>query len=284
MKKLLLLVMASFFSFSLFGKCGNSGIWVFPNGDEIAKNSIIMIEGYARSQETIKSFKKRNKAYLKSEDHIVKLKVENIFIGEYGLTQAILRPEEELIVGKKYTLKIDSIGLINPMHKIGAYGKPVSWKVQDVFDNEKPFWSSGMRPKLTSKTYEEYGCGPAVYAHFQVKINDASETLVKTEVMDLKTNKSTIYYLSSQEGKINIGHGMCSGAFALRKNGKYKVRFDLMDASGNSFGRWSEWTTFGDFSTKMGMLNFLRINKLSLTVGVFLFFMAIFFKRHSQKV
>ena len=58
-----------------------------------------------------------------------------------------------------------------------------------------------------------------------------------------------IYYLTSKDGKIAVGHGMCSGAFALSKNGKYKVRFDLLDASGNSFGKWSEWTKIDNFQT-----------------------------------
>ena len=284
MKKLSILFFVFFYSFSLFGKCGNSGIYVFPSGDEITKNSIFMIEGFARSQKTIKSLKQGNQAYLKSECHIVKLRVENIHIGSYGLTQSILKPEEDLIVGEEYFFKIDSTGLINPMYKIGAYGRPISWKVKDEIDNEKPFWSSEMRPKFLNTSHIEYGCGPETFAHFQVKINDASETLIKTEVMDLKKNEKTIYYLTSKDGKIAVGHGMCSGAFALRKNGKYKVRFDLMDASGNSFGRWSEWTEISGFQTKMGILDFSKSNNLSLQIGIILFLIAIFFKRHSQKV
>jgi len=281
MKKLLILVFVSFFSFSLFADCGFGGIGVFPIGNEISKNSIIMIEGYAMSQKTIKNLQEGNQAYLKSGNHIVELKMIDIFIGEYRLTQAILKPEEELIVGKEYRLEIDSLSRFDHIYKRGAYNKPVSWKVKDEIDNEKPFWRSEMRPKFLNTSRIEYGCGPAVYAHFQVKINDTSETLVKTEVMDLKTEKSTIYYLTSKDGKLDIGHGMCSGAFSLRKKGKYKVRFDLMDASGNSFGRWSEWTTFINSSTKMGMLDFSKSNNLPLQIGVILFFLAFFGKRHS---
>ena len=141
-----------------------------------------------------------------------------------------------------------------------------------------------MRPKLISKTYKAYGCGPAIFANFQVKINDASETLVKTEVVDLENNEKTIYYLNSKDEKIYVGHSMCSGAFALKKNGKYKVRFDLLDASGNSFGKWSEWTTIDNFQTKMGMFDFSKTNNLALQIGVLFFLIAIFFKRHSGKV
>ncbi|MFK8007003.1 MAG: hypothetical protein AB8H03_11550 [Saprospiraceae bacterium] len=283
MKKLLILVFVSFYGLSLFGNCGMSGIWVFPKGDEISKNSMFMIEGYAFSQKVINNLDGKYPAYLQAENHIIKLKVETIHEGEYGLTQAILKPEETLRIGEEYWLRIDSLG--EGMSKVGSYkNQKIKWLVKNEIDFKKPLWKSEMRPKLLNMSYIEYGCGPEVFAHFQVKINDASETLIKTEVMNLKNKKKTIYYLNSRDGKIAVGHGMCSGAFALRKSGKYKVRFDLMDASGNSFGRWSEWTEVSGFQTKMGMLDFSKSNNLSLQIGVILFFIAILFKRYSQKV
>ena len=284
MKKLLFLVFISIFSFSLFGKCGSSGIWVFPNGDIISKKSIIMIEGYAKSQEVIKNLKEANQVYLKSKNHIVKLKVEDIYIGSFNLTQAILIPKEDLIVGDEYSLQMNTHGLMIPIHKIGKYGKPASWKVNDEIDNEKPSWSSGIRPKFINTSYTRYGCGPAIYAHFNIIINDKSETLVKTEVMNIETKNSTTYYLISKDGKLNVGHGMCLGAFSFRKNDKYKVRFDLMDANGNSFGKWSEWTKIDNFQSKLGRFNYSMNNHLSLPIGILLFFIAVFMKKHSNKV
>lgn len=283
MKKLLLLISLSLISVSLFADCGLNGIWVFPKGKEISKNSIFMIEGYAASQELIKSIGEKSIAYLQSENHTVKLAVENINRGGFRLTQAILKPQEALRVGEEYKLKIDKLN--NTISKVGSYqGQKMKWIVKDRVDKNKPIWLSEMRPKLINKSYIAYGCGPAVFAHFQVKVNDNSETLIKTEVMDLKTKKSTVYYLTSREGKVDVGHGMCSGAFALAENGEYKVRFDLLDASGNSFGRWSEWTNINNFQTKMGVFNLLKGNNLSLLIGVTLFFVAVFMKKHSQKV
>lgn len=284
MKKILIVVFVSFYNFSLFAECLEGGIRVFPDGNEIVRNSIIMIEGFAFSQETVVNLRNENHAYLISGDHIVQLDLLDIYKGEYSSTQAILKPQEELIAGNEYVLKIDSLSRFDQTYKIRTYGKPVSWKIKNEIDKRTPSWKAEMRPKLLNTSYIRYGCGPAVFAHFQVKINDASEVLVKTEVMDLKNNETTIYYLSSRDGKIDVGHGMCSGAFSFSKNGKYKVRFDLMDASGNSFGRWSEWTAVSGFQTKMGILDFSKTNNLPLQIGVILFFMAIFFKRHSQKV
>ncbi len=282
MKKLLLLVLLPLLSLSLNADCGYNGIWVFPKGKEISKNSIFMIEGYAASQKIISNLDGNNNVYLQSENHTVKLTVEKINKGGFRLTQAILKPLEKLRVGEEYWLIIDNAN--DKISSVGSYnGKKNKWIVQDKYDKKKPFWLSEMRPKLVNKSYVEYGCGPAVFAHFQVKINDDSETLVKTEVMDLKNNKSTFYYLTSREEKIDIGHGMCSGAFSIRKDGEYKVRFDLLDASGNSYGKWSEWTKIDNFQSKMGRVKFLN-NNLSLQIGVILFLIAVFMKRHSNKV
>lgn len=282
MKKSLILVFVFFYSISLFAKCGNSGIRVFPKSEEISTNSQFMIEGFAMSQQIIRNLNKENSIYLESNSHIVKLKVVEIREGEFRLTQAILKLDENLKQGEEYALKIDGLKNKVSMYKYNQYGKKVSWRVNDSIDKKKPFWKS--YPKLIEKTYERFGCGPAIYATFGLEIEDKSETLVKTEVMDLETNKTTIYYLQSKEGKLDVGHGMCSGAFGYKNNGKYKVRFNLLDASGNSLEKWTGWINFSEFSKKMEMPVFSKKYNWTLVAGVLLFLIAIFFKRHSDKV
>lgn len=65
-------------------------------------------------------------------------------------------------------------------------------------------------------------------------INDKSETFIKAIVDNKSTNCSTIYYLTGNNGKIKIGHGMCSGAFLFHKGEQFEVSFQLIDQSGNS--------------------------------------------------
>lgn len=284
MKKIFILVFAVFLSTHLLADCMAGGIRVFPDNFEICKNSIIVLEGHIMSQKTIKSLKLENRAYLNSGNHRVQLKVINLYEGEDDLTQAILKPQEELKVGQEYTLELDSLGDDDHLYKIGKYNQPISWKVINKVDTKKPSWKSGMRPKFQKTSFTAYGCGPAVYAHFRVSIHDKSETLVKTEVMDLSNKERTIFYLSPRDGVINVGHGMCSGAFVFRENVQYKIRFDLMDASGNSFGRWSEWTKVDGFQTKMGYVGFSKNNLLLQIIGIGLLLIAFFIKRYSIKL
>ncbi|MEM1357206.1 MAG: hypothetical protein AAGF89_03365, partial [Bacteroidota bacterium] len=71
------------------------------------------------------------------------------------------------------------------------------------------------------------------------------QLLVKTELASLESGKANIYFLKlDQSGKVNVGHGMCSGAFTYKRSGKYKVRFSLMDICGNESEKWTEWVVF----------------------------------------
>src|SRR5690606_39320729 len=101
-------------------------------------------------------------------------------------------------------------------------------------ENERVYW------KTTDKKYAEllnpelkvafektevvlFGCGPSSNAIFNVKNQSNSEVWYKTEVIDLATNKKTIYYIRGWDGKLQVGHGMCAGAFKFSEKGKYKV-------------------------------------------------------------
>lgn len=50
----------------------------------------------------------------------------------------------------------------------------------------------------------------------------------------IKKNKtSSDYFITSEDNKISIGHGMCAGEFSFDDESNYEVQFGLMDASGN---------------------------------------------------
>jgi len=198
-----------------------------------------MLEGYAMSQEIITGLNKKYPIFLQSGSHQVKLSVKENCEGQFGLTQAILNIEGELTVGKKYILRIDNL----PKEERGMHNiSDISWTVKKDVDTTLPIWNN--QPKHVENTFMMYGCGPAVYASFEMEITDNSETLVKTELIDLKTNEKRIYYLQHSDGKLNIGHGMCSGAFNFGSDRNYKVRFDLVDASGNTLNKWTDWVEF----------------------------------------
>ncbi len=226
-------------SISVSASCLPYGVSAFPKSNEISQNSILMVEGYAWSQKIIVELNKKYPIFLQSDNHKVKLTVKETCEGQFSLTQAILIIEDELIVGKKYVLQVENLTKEErEMHDFSA----ISWTVKNSVDTALPVWNK--QPRHTENTFVMYGCGPDVYASFELEVADDSEVLVKTEVLDLKTNEKRIYYLQHYGGQLNIGHGMCAGAFNFGSDRNYKVRFDLVDASGNTLNKWTDWVQF----------------------------------------
>lgn len=246
MKKLFQLCLLISMSANLLAECGYGGISAFPKGDHIYQNSQIMIEAYEWTREIVRGLNHQYPVYLQSDGHRVSLRVIEICEGDYRLNQAILKPEEKLIAGQRYFLKIDSLKEEDQqlLHKGGndKDKSSVSWTVIAGTDTERPGLLN--EPQLIDQSITAFGCGPAVYTIFEFNANDKSELLVQTELTDLTTNEVTTYYLRTLENKIQVGHGMCSGAFDYKSDGSYQVRFKLQDASGNDTVKWTKPVKF----------------------------------------
>jgi hypothetical protein len=241
MKLLSLLLTLLISTVNALADCTGTGIYFWPSSQTIKQNSRIVIEGYAGSQHVIHGLNKKYPIYLKSGDIKVKLTVKEITVGEVGITQAILIPEDKLVAGMDYRLFIDNLpeyeAPLQKWNKTTKSYEAIEWKVAEGTDTEKPEWIN--KPAVKEKTYKLFGCGPEEYVDFSFKVKDASEFLIKTTVTNTKTNKSTTYYLSPDIESFSIGHGMCSGAFNFREGDEFEATLDLIDASGN-ITTWSD--------------------------------------------
>jgi len=253
MKRLILLFIILTINFSAKAECTSSGINVWPTQQNISTNSIFVIEGYAQSQELIRQLNKKNKVYLKCSSEIIPIKVLRILEGQYSLTQAILKPEKDLQIGKTYELHIDNLGMFD----IDEY-KVVKWTVNSENEIEKPEWNC--EPTLKNKSFIAFGCGPAMYVDFCGTVKDKSPTLIYAKVIDKNKNTSSEYFLTSENQKISIGHGMCSGEFSFDESTNYEVQFGLMDASGNENLTLTEPIEFSSPTEKDESLNEFSCN------------------------
>lgn len=232
-KPLLLLLIAVFCTAPTYADCAGTGLSVFPNGPVIRQNSIFMVEGYAESQNVILELNKKHNIYLKIGKKRVKLLVTEICVGQFFLTQAILKPETELEAGVEYTMHIDDLPEYERFNKYNNAThkyEQVKYKVIKGKDLDRPKISS--RSMELKKTLVQYGCGPAIHVVFTNPSKDQSDIIVKTTVKNLKTGKETTYYIKPDRDKIKVGHEMCSGAFDFDGD-FYEVEFSYMDASGN---------------------------------------------------
>lgn len=175
MKKLILLLIILTFNISVKADCIPYGTNVWPNQQNIAPNSIFVVEGYAQSQELILELNKKNKIYLTGNAERIPLKVLKILKGQYDVTQAILQPEKEFHPGKTYELQIDGLDEFEKQDY-----KMRKWTVSLKKDVEKPIWDC--LPIYNSRSYTSYGCGPAKFVHFCGNFKDSSPTLVYAKV------------------------------------------------------------------------------------------------------
>ena len=139
---------------------------------------------------------------MESEGQRIELEVIETCKGMFSTTQALLRPKSKLMVGKTYNLKISNLDewekrSLTKWNSEKKEYEPISWKVNNKTDNENPKWIT--KPKLVDKTTIWYGCGPAVYVVFDLKINDSSNSLIKTELYNTNTNETNTYYLTHGE-------------------------------------------------------------------------------------
>ena len=235
MKKIIPLLILLFAAVDGFSKCASSGLYFWPTKPTISQNSIFVIDGYARSQKIISGLGTTYKVFLKSGNRKIKLNVQEILVGQYSLTQALLKPETALSVGEEYELIIENLGdlesQVSKYNSNTSKTEKIKWTVVKGQDNSVPTWTG--KPEFKNSTYQRFGCGPATFVNFVFSANDDSEFLIKTIVKNISTGKVTTYYLAASENLIEVGHGMCSGAFSFSDGDKFEVEFSLFDASGN---------------------------------------------------
>ncbi|MFD2561478.1 hypothetical protein [Aquimarina rubra] len=246
MKKFIFILLFTLGVKSAFADCMGKGMQFFPSTKEISLNSMFIIQGYALSQKTINSFKATT-IYLESENgQLIELNLQEILKGQMRLTQAIFRPVSELKPNTTYFLKY-SDQKENERVAIREYGsdkkerEKVYWKTTDKKALEPLNSNLNLEFEKTEVIY--YAGGPSANVIFNVKNKSNSEIWYKTEVVDLNTDIKNVFYIKESNGKLNVGRGMCSGAFTYKSKGKYKVRFTPMNIDGKSL-KTTDWKTF----------------------------------------
>ena len=246
MKNIILILLFTFGIKSAFADCSSSGMNFSPSTEEISLNSMFIIQGYAFSQKTINSFKNRT-IYLESENgELIVLELQELLKGQMQLTQAFFCPVSELKPNTTYTLKYSD--------QTENEGREMTKYNREKKESEKVYWKttnkksadtlySNLTLEFEKTDVIHYGCGPEANAIFQIKNKPDSEVWYKTEVIELETNKKSIYYIKDWNGTLNVGHDMCSGAFTFNRKGKYKVRFTPMNIDGKTL-KTTNWKTF----------------------------------------
>ncbi len=235
MRSISLILIGLCTSTGVMAKCAGSGIYVLSDAKTLNKNGLIILEFYANSQQYVKGIGTTFPAVLISGKEKVVLNVIEVLQGEMMVTQVVLKPATELIAGNEYTLALQHLPNKDPgparYSSLTNKWEALRFTVNTTLDNDIPVISTV--PTLKKKTYAVYGCGPAKWVYFNLTGIDQSELFVRTTVKNKATGKSTTYILKLKEGQVQVGHGMCSGAFNFDNGNEFEITFQLFDQSGN---------------------------------------------------
>jgi hypothetical protein len=242
--KIYLTILLFFLSLhSTFAKCANGGFQFYPEQKEIGMNSMFIIQGYGASQKLIVEFEETKMFLISKNGELIELKLQELFKGKKGLTQAIFKPSKELEPNTKYYLKHpdNSIEYFTQWNSERKKREKVYWKTNDLKTFET--LDSNLKIEFEKTKVIYYGCGPSVNAIFKTSTSSESEIWYKTEVYNMTDNSTEIYFIKDSNRILNVGHGMCGGAFDFDRTSKYKVRFTPMNIDGNKTTT-TEWFEF----------------------------------------
>jgi hypothetical protein len=246
MKKIILLLLLTFGIKTFATECSMSGMQFYPEQKDISLNSMFIIQGYSFSQKTINSFKERI-IYLESENgELIELNLQEILKGQMSINQAIFKSSRELKPHTTYFLKYsdqtENEGIeMMQYNREKKVREKVYWKTTAKKTLET--LNSNLNIEFEKTEVIHYGCGPSANAIFNIKNKLENEIWYKTEVVEIGSKKRAVYFIKEWQGKLNVGHGMCSGAFTFNRKGKYKVRFTPMSTDGK-YLKTTNWKTF----------------------------------------
>ncbi|MFT3912061.1 MAG: hypothetical protein QM737_21730 [Ferruginibacter sp.] len=213
--------------------CSSGNISIVAPYYTLNKNPVLIVAFYGYCQDMIKDSK--CPVYLKSRSNKIPLVVKEILKGDFKISEVVFTTGAQLTAGEEYELVVE--GKKDYRFRFWRYNKQLE-KTEDIKltansnpDNTAPVFAAV--PKYISGSVIRYGCGHAEWAYFTMDAKDESEVLVKAQVKNLLTGNTTEYIVPIENGKVQVGHDMCSGGFLFKDADEYEVCFTLMDMSGN---------------------------------------------------
>jgi hypothetical protein len=202
-------------------ECMSSSWEVWPSIEtKLPLNPRIVITGFGTVQPDVEKLASYGPA-LVAANHRVALEVKQTNVGEMKISQAVLAPVEALKPGLHYRLAWKKTP--------PGFAQPANWNAATTRDDTAPTWKSP--PVASTGERAELGCGPAENVFVKLDVTDDAPTLIRARAT--RGNKTTEYLLLWNASEpLNIGHGMCSGAFQLT-NDAWSLELSAVDVSGN---------------------------------------------------
>ncbi len=213
--------------------CSDYGLGTWPpEGAPLPSNGRILLEGFRGFQKAVATIGERHPVLVDGAVE-VPLRVAEVYVGQFQVTQVVLVPTAPLVVGHQYELRAgptkDPEFFKLARWRVGLEDDgPLVWTVTEPVETP-PAWSAA--PKLLGTVHKYYGCGPAVFARFEV--SPVPQARYLAEVTPAAGGPVRRALLAPESnGEVQVGHGMCRGAFVLKEGVAYTVVLSVVDVAG----------------------------------------------------
>jgi hypothetical protein len=204
-------------------KCAFAAAWASPARGPIPTNGRVLFEAFGAARPDVDVLSSLHPRLVAGAD-VVPLSVVETHDGDFAVRQAVLAPTRPLRPGATYSFRVDAL-------PSGVSVSPVDYEVAPGADAKPPVWSG--RPRVISRSWSPLGCGPEVRVQLAVPVTDDMGPLyVEAQVSSGK--QVTTYVVPVVGGTVDLGHGMCSGPFAMLSGATYAVHFRALDAAGHA--------------------------------------------------
>lgn len=218
-------------------KCmaGNFSAWPPPD-TALTARPMLLLEGFGNEQSGVFALEDGGTAKLVAKGHTVELTVESVNQGDFGLTQAVVRPVAPLKPATRYTLELrDADGKrVRTRQWHEGESVPIGWTTAaDGIRPAPPTWSGDA--VVTGQSFRRLGCGPSSHVEIRLPAASTAALAVEIELEKLDSEGPVVTYVLPVDGEtLRIGHGMCSGPFRLTgANRRFRAELTLRDAAGN---------------------------------------------------
>lgn len=209
---------------SAHAKCASRDMSYWPAADQpLAPSGLLYVQGFGGDQAIVEGLKG---ASLEAGREKIPLVVVARHTGSMRITQVVFRAAKPLKVGATYTLRLDGKTKSWKPTRWLAEGKgPVQWTVAAA---PEVAWTGA--PRVAESSFHALGCGPSIHQDVTLPLT-ARAGLV--EVTIAGGERTQTYALPvPAEGDLGLGHGMCSGPFAIGGDARFTARFALIDGAG----------------------------------------------------
>lgn len=232
--RLALVVMTVGLSAPAWADCSDYGLGTWPpEGAPLPKNGRILLEGFRGFQKAVETIGERHPVLVDGAVE-VPMRVAEVYVGQFQVTQVVLVPTAPLVVGHRYELRAgpakDPKFFKLARWRVGLEEDgPLAWTVTEAQETP-PAWSAA--PKVLGTVHKYYGCGPAVFARFEVSPVAGARYLAEVSPVAGGAVRRALLAPESN-GELQVGHGMCRGAFVLKEGVEYSVVLSVVDVAGH---------------------------------------------------